>query len=219
MRGEKSMKSKAAPAARQKTKPIQVAPAGGKPVSMSQAPVPATAVPFRIERAWISYALTNAGLIALTFAINPFLAGLLPTIFSKAFEMPVTAFPNPVMFAGTFVVFAIVRAALALRIIDHAVTVPSVGKWVLYSVLSDVGFQVVLSVLVPLMPLGFTTQSEFAWQFVCAALGGLMTGWLQWRMFQPSTRPQLVWVVASFLGWLLTYALLGVMLYAYRGTI
>ncbi len=76
------------------------------------------------------------------------------------------------------------------------------------------GFQVVLSVLVPLMPLGFTAQSEFAWQFVCAALGGLMTGWLQWRMFQPSTRPQLVWVVASFLGWLLTYALLGVMLYA-----
>jgi hypothetical protein len=216
------MKSKAAPAqpaVKQKAKSMQVLPAGPSGSTGAVSPAHGAAVPFRLDREWAGYALRNAGLIGLTFAINPFLAGLLPTIFAKAFEMPVSAFPNPVMFAGTFFIFAIVRAALSLRLIDHVVTVPSVGKWVLFSVLSDVGFQVVLSVLVPLMPLGFSAQSELVWQFVCAALGGFVTGWLQWRMFQPQTKPQLVWVAASCLGWLVTYALLGAILYGMRGSI
>jgi hypothetical protein len=175
--------------------------------------------PFTLNREWLGYAGRNAVLIAWTFVASLLLASILPNIFAKAFQMPQAAFTGNPVFVGTFIVFALIRAGLSLRIVDHAVRVPSVGKWVGYSVLSDIVFQIVLSLLVPLMPLPFSKMTELVWQFACAGLGGLVTGWLQWRMFQPQTKPQLVWVIGAALAWTVTFAVLALLLYLRTGTL
>jgi hypothetical protein len=160
--------------------------------------------PFKLDRAWMGYAGRYAFLIVWTFVASVLLAGVLPSIFAQAFQMPVASFPEVAMSAGTFLVFALIRAGLALRIVDHVVRVPSVGKWVLFSVLSDAVFQFVLLRLLTLSPLAFSDTASVIVQFVSALIGSTLTGWLQWRMFTPKTKSQLVWVAASILAWLLT---------------
>jgi hypothetical protein len=165
--------------------------------------------PFKLDRAWLEHGARYAVLIAWTFVASVVLAGFLPSIFSQAFDMPVTSFPEVAMSAGTFMIFALIRAGLSLRIVDHVVRVSSVVKWVVFSVLSDALFQFVLLRLLPLSPLAFNDSASIVAQFASTAIGGVATGWLQWRMFAPKTKSQLVWVLSSVAAWTLMLAVLG----------
>lgn len=211
------MKSKAATTRDRNAKQTVVQPpSGGLMRAVAGAAAATSAVrddawrkePFKLDRAWLGYAARYAFLIAWTFVASVLLAGVLPSIFAQAFQMPAASFPEVVMSAGTFVVFALIRAGLALRLVDHAVRVASVGKWVLFSVLSDTVFQLVLLRLLTLSPLAVSDTASVVVQFVSALIGSALTGWLQWRMFTPKTKSQLVWVAASVLAWTLTLAAL-----------
>jgi hypothetical protein len=206
------MKSKTASAKKgikQKQASLMVAGTSGVATVAAPERVQTDPAPFTLDASWLRRSLGNAGLIALTFMASLFLAGVLPTVFAQAFQMPKESFPANLMFSGTFLLFAIVRAGLAFRLVDQAVHIQSVGRWVLRSVLSDVGFIVLLSFIVPLMPLPFNRSGEIAWEFFCAALAGLVTGLLQWRMFQPRTKSQLLWVAFSMLTWMAAFGLIG----------
>jgi hypothetical protein len=171
------------------------------------------------SREWLLYALKYMLLIAATFLIAPVLAGILPFIFERAFQMPAASFVsgstlNNALIWIVFLLFALLRALLALRIIDHAVRVPSIGRWVRRSVAADFVFQIGLTGLVPLMPLPFQFVGERTVVVLVALLGGIVTGLLQWLLFEPKSIPSRLWIGGAALGWFLTVLAVSVVLSA-----
>jgi hypothetical protein len=203
------MKPKVLPGAREKTKKT-VKTAASRIVQRR----PALAMPV-FDKLWVTHALKLVALIVTTYASALVLAGFAPNIFERAFEWPAGTFApgtwaQSYLIWATFLLFALLRALLALRIVDHDARVQSIGAWVGQSVLSDFVFQIGLTGLVALMPLPFHLISERAWYVLFAAIGGLVTGFLQWYKFNPATRASQVWIYASGLAWALTTLVLSV---------
>jgi hypothetical protein len=199
------MKPKVLPGAKEKTKKNKKSSIESTPVVLRR---PALAIPV-FDRLWVVHALKLFALIVATYVGALVLAGFVPNVFQRAFEWPNTTFApgtwaQSYLIWATFLLFALFRALLALRIVDHDVRVQSIGDWVAQSVLSDFVFQIGLTGLVALMPLPFHLIGERAWYVLFATIGGLITGFLQWYKFNPATRPAQLWIYASGLAWALT---------------
>ncbi len=197
------MKPKVLPGAKEKTR--KKVKAAASQIARRR---PALSIPV-FDKLWVTHALKLFALIVATYAIALVLAGFAPNIFERAFEWPRETFApgtwgQSYLIWGAFLLFALLRALLALRIVDHDARVQSIGAWVSQSVLSDFVFQIGLTSLVALMPLPFHLISERAWYVLFAAIGGLVTGFLQWYKFNPATQASQVWIYASGLAWALT---------------
>lgn len=157
---------------------------------------------------WTRRAILLSGLIVLTFVAGGVVAALLPLILANAFQVPAESISLDLTTAAMFVLFSLLRALLAARLVDHELTPHVIARWVLLSVGVEFGVLFALASLVPLLPLPFITPlAERLWAMTCAVSGGVLVGVLQRRLFDPQPRASLLWVPASALDWLLAIGL------------
>lgn len=148
-----------------------------------------------------------SGLIVLTFVAGGVVAALLPLILANAFQVPAASISLDLTTAAMFLLFSLLRALLAARLVDHELTPHMIVRWVLRSVGVEFGVLFVLASLIPLLPLPFTPLTERLWAISCAVAGGIVVGLLQRQLFNPQPRASVLWVAASAIGWLLAIAL------------
>jgi hypothetical protein len=157
---------------------------------------------------WTRRALLLDGLIVLTFVAGGVVAAILPLILANAFQVPAESISLDLTTAAMFLLFSLLRALLAARLVDHELTPNVIVRWVLLSVGVEFGVLFALASLIPLLPLPFITPlAERLWAMSCAVIGGILVGVLQRRLFDPQPRGSVLWVAASATGWLLAIAL------------
>jgi len=159
------------------------------------------------DSAWIRRGLALAGLIVLTFVLGGVVAAILPIILSNALETPAATISLDVTTAAMFLLFSLLRALFAARLVDHELAQHALARWVARSIAVEFGVLYILASLVPLLPLPFSPAAERIWAMACALGGGLLVGFLQRQLFVPQARASVLWIAASALGWLLALAL------------